>query len=327
MAGKKYVYNESTLSFEEYKTPWKERILALFGYLSAAVVTALLFFFLHNTYFPSQKELALKRELEQMKYLYANLNDQLDDMAADLQEIHERDAGIHRTMLEMDPIDDDVWQGGVGGSEKYANITRYPNSADVLVTTHEKVDRLMLQMKVQKNSLDEIYARATRRADYFASVPSIKPVNENLLERNLNAMSGFGIRLHPVHKIKKMHTGIDFTAPRGTPIQATGNGRVVKAEYDRFGYGNHVVIDHGFGYSSLYGHMESFTVRVGETVKKGQTIGKIGNTGTSTAPHLHYEVRRNGDPVDPIVYCMDDLSPMEYQQLVALAKLENQSFD
>lgn len=215
----------------------------------------------------------------------------------------------------------------VVGSDKYQNFAKFPNTGELLISTQEKVDKLMLQLKIQKNSLDTILSNANNRADMIASIPSIKPVRIDLLNKNLNAMSGFGIRLHPVHKVDRMHAGIDFTAPQGTPIQATGNGKVVKAEHERYGYGNHVIIDHGWGYSSLYGHMSSFNVKVGDIVQKGQTIGKVGDTGTSTAPHLHYEVRSKGNPVDPITYCMDDLTPQEYQQLVALAALENQSFD
>ena len=327
MAGKKYVYNEASLSFEEYKTPGKFRLLTLFGYLCATVVTSLLFFFLHNTYFPSQQELALKRELEQMKYHYDGITEQIDEMSAELANVQERDRGIHRFMLGMEPIDEAVWNGGVGGSDKYQNFAKFPNTGQLLISTQEKVDKLMLQLKIQKNSLDTILSNANNRADMIASIPSIKPVRIDLLNKNLNAMSGFGIRLHPVHKVDRMHAGIDFTAPQGTPIQATGNGKVVKAEHERYGYGNHVIIDHGWGYSSLYGHMSSFNVKVGDIVQKGQTIGKVGDTGTSTAPHLHYEVRSKGNPVDPITYCMDDLTPQEYQQLVALAALENQSFD
>jgi hypothetical protein len=327
MAGKKYVYNESTLSFEEYKTPGKFRLLTLVGYLCATIVTALLFFFLHNTYFPSQKELALMRELDQMKFQYNTINEQIDEMTGELANVQERDAGIHRFMLGMEPIDEDVWSGGVGGSDKYANLVKYPNTGALLSTTKMKVDKLMLQLKIQKASLDTILARANSREEMLASIPSIKPVRIDLLNKNLNAMSGFGIRLHPVHKVDRMHTGIDFTAPTGTPIQATGDGRVVKAEHERVGYGNHVIIDHGYGYSTLYGHMSSYSVKVGDRVKKGQTIGLVGDTGTSTAPHLHYEVRVKGNPVDPVIYCMDDLSPAEYQVLVQRAELENQSFD
>ena len=327
MAGKKYVYNESTLSFEEYKTPGKFRILTLVGYLCATIVTAFLFFYLYNTYFPSQRELALKRELDQMKFQFTTINDQLDLMSGELAIVQERDRGIHRFMLGMEPLDENVWAGGVGGSDKYSNLVSYPNTGEVLLETRTKVDKLMLQLKIQKHSLDTILEKANSREEMLAAIPSIKPVRIDLLNKNLNAMSGFGIRLHPVHKVDRMHTGVDFTAPNGTPIQATGNGVVIKAEHERVGYGNHVIIDHGFGYSSLYGHMSSYSVRVGDKIQKGQTIGYVGNTGTSTAPHLHYEVRVKGNPVDPIIYCMDDLSPKEYQSLVQRAEIENQSFD
>jgi len=327
MAGKKYVYNEATLSFEEYKTPGKFRLLNLFGYLSATVVTSFVFFLLHNTYFPSTRELALKRELNEMKYHYESLAEQVDQMSGELAVVQERDAGIHRVMLGMDPIDEAVWEGGIGGNDKYANLAKYPNSGELLVATQKKVDKLMLQLKIQKNSLDTILEKANSRADMIASIPSMKPIRIDLLNKNLNAMSGFGIRLHPVHKVDRMHTGIDFTAPRGTPIQATGNGRVIKAENERVGYGNHVIIDHGYGYTTLYGHMQSYNVKVGDIVTKGQTIGYIGNTGTSTGPHLHYAVRVKGNPVDPITYVLDDLTPDEYQLLVERAALENQSFD
>lgn len=327
MAGKKYVYNESTLTFEEYKTPGKFRLFNLFGYLCATVVTSFLFFLLHNAYFPSQNEMALKREIDQMKYHYESVTEQLDQMSSELAVVQERDAGIHRFMLGMEPIDEAVWSGGIGGNDKYANLIKYPNSGELLVETQKRLDKLMLQLKIQKNSLDTILKNANSRAEMFASIPSIKPVRIDLLKKNLNAMSGFGIRLHPVHKVDRLHTGIDFTAPKGTPIQATGNGKVIKAEHERVGYGNHVIIDHGYGYSSLYGHMSSFNVKVGDVIQKGQTIGFVGNTGTSTAPHLHYEVRLKGNPVDPVIFCMDDLSPDEYQLLVQRASLENQSFD
>ena len=327
MAGRKYVYNETTLSFEEYRTPGKFVVLHLFGYLCAAVVTATLFFFLHNKYFPSQKEMALMRELDQMKYQFETVNDQLDQMATDLNNVHERDGGIHRFMLGMEPIDESVWKGGVGGSDKYASLINYPNSGKLLVETRQKVDQMMLQLKIQKSSLDSILIKANAREEMIASIPSIKPVRIDLLKKNLSALSGFGIRLHPVHKVDRMHTGVDFTAPIGSSIQATGNGKVITAEYGRVGYGNHVIIDHGYGYTTLYGHMSTIQVKVGDVIHKGQTIGTVGNTGMSTGPHLHYEVRIKGNPVDPIIYCMDDLTPEEYQSLVERASIENQSFD
>jgi murein DD-endopeptidase MepM/ murein hydrolase activator NlpD len=168
---------------------------------------------------------------------------------------------------------------------------------------------------------------AKSREDMIASIPSIKPVRIDKLSKDMNLMSGYGIRLHPVHKVNKMHEGLDFTAPPGTPIQSTGNGRVIKVENKSSGYGRHVIIDHGFGYQTLYAHMKEIKIRQGTIVKKGQLIGTVGNTGTSTAPHCHYEVRYNKRPVNPIHYCMDDLSPQEYQELVEKASITNQSFD
>ena len=248
-------------------------------------------------------------------------------MHNNLENIHDRDINLHRFILGMDPIDEDVWSGGVGGTDRYKNLATYPNSAELLISTQMKVDKLSTKLNIQLESLSDLEKEAAKREDMMLSIPSIKPVRGDLLKSNISSLSGFGIRLHPVHKINKLHTGIDFTSPTGSHIQATGNGKVVSVKKSRFGYGNNVVIDHGYGYKSLYGHMSIIEVRVGDEVTKGQKIGEVGNTGTSTAPHLHYEVRHNDKPVDPIIYVMDDLSPEEYQELSERAAIENQSFD
>ena len=160
----------------------------------------------------------------------------------------------------------------------------------------------------------------------LASIPSIKPVRSDKLNRGVKLLSGFGYRLHPIHKIRKMHQGIDFSAPRGTAIQATGDGVVEAVKYKKSGYGIHVIIDHGYGYKTLYGHMSKVDVQTGQKIKKGQKIGSVGSTGTSTAPHCHYEVHYKGKAVNPIDYVLDGLTPKEYQELVRLAELDNQSF-
>jgi murein DD-endopeptidase MepM/ murein hydrolase activator NlpD len=170
-------------------------------------------------------------------------------------------------------------------------------------------------------------ALAKQREKKLLSIPSIKPVREDKLKRNMHSLSGFGYRIHPVHGVKKFHKGIDFTAPRGTAIQATGNGKVIRVQKRRYGYGNNIIIDHGFGYTTLYAHLSEIDIQVGDEVVKGQKIGTIGSTGTSTAPHLHYEVRINDRVVNPIDYCMDGLTLEEYQELVRKASIENQSFD
>jgi murein DD-endopeptidase MepM/ murein hydrolase activator NlpD len=191
----------------------------------------------------------------------------------------------------------------------------------------QKVDKLKRQMVVQSKSLDEIGKMAKDKEKMLASIPSIKPVRADKLNARVDLLSGFGYRLHPIHKIVKMHAGIDFSAPRGTPIQATGDGVVEEVDSKRGGYGLHIVINHGYGYKTLYGHMSKADVRPGQKIKKGQTIGRVGSSGSSTAPHCHYEVHYKGEPVNPINYVMDGLTPKEYQELVRLAELDNQSFD
>jgi len=196
-----------------------------------------------------------------------------------------------------------------------------------LKETKTYVSRLERQIYLQSKSLDTLEKLTKSREEMILSTPSIKPVRIDKLNRDVAQLSGYGIRLHPIHKINKMHEGIDFAAPSGTAIQATGNGKIVKIENKKSGYGLSVVIDHGFNYQTLYGHMKEVKVRLGEKVKKGQLIGLIGSTGTSTAPHCHYEVRFHGKAVNPIHFCMDDLSPLEYQEMANLASAANQSFD
>jgi len=189
-----------------------------------------------------------------------------------------------------------------------------------------KIDILSRQLALQSKSLDTIQDLARNQEKMLASMPSIKPVREDKLQKSIGTLSGFGYRIHPVFKFKKFHSGLDFPARVGTPIQATGDGVVVETGWHQ-GYGNCVKISHGFGYETLYAHMNKITVRKGEKVKKGNRIGEVGDTGLSTAPHLHYEVHYKGNPVNPINFCMDKLTPQEYQQLVAAANVANQSLD
>jgi len=230
-------------------------------------------------------------------------------------------------MFGMDPIDQGVWEGGTGGSDKFANLTKYKNTAPTLMDAEMQIKRLESQLVIQSKSLEEIEDLASKREEQLSSIPAIKPIREDKLKRNIKSLSGFGRRMHPVFKRMKMHTGIDFTCPTGTPIQATGNGIIEKVTRKSSGYGHHVIINHGFGYKTLYGHMNKIDVRKGQKVTRGQKIGEVGSTGTSTAPHLHYEVVSQGHKVNPIHYCMDGLSPEEYQQLANMASKTNQSFD
>ncbi len=322
-----YKYNESTLSYEKVKFTWKERLLESGKFIGLVLFTSFLLMVFTRNFFPSAQEMSLIREIEQMEAKYASLNHDLDLMEKVVENIHDRDGAAHRMIFGMDPIDDDVWRGGTGGHDRNSDIVNYQKSGLLLSNTQRKIDKLKFQLTLQSKSLDTIYNLAKNREEMFASIPSIKPVSEDKLSRKVKYLSGYGMRLHPIHKVRKMHAGIDFTAKRGTPIQATGNGKVIRVENRKSGYGKNVTIDHGYGYKTLYAHMYTIDVKKGDKVTKGQKIGTVGSTGTSTAPHCHYEVHYMGKKVNPIHYCMDGLTPTEYKELVDASAAQNQSFD
>lgn len=327
MGKEKFVYNKQTLRYEKVEEPLHRKVLKVFGFLSAVLVFALIIVSLAFSFIDSPKEKVLKRELDQALAKYDQLNDEMDRMATVLESLQERDANVHRRMFGMDPIDRSIWQSGVGGRNKYKDLEIYEHSGATMTETSKRIDRLKRQLALQSFSLDTIVNQIQNREKMYASIPSIKPVREDKLKRDITLLSGFGMRIHPIHRVRKMHAGIDFTAPSGTPIYATGDGKVVRVRHDNRGYGLHVVIDHGYGYQTLYAHMSKVLVKQGMKINKGEEIGKVGSTGTSTAPHLHYEVHLKGRPVNPIDYCMDGLSPQEYMQLVDLASERNISFD
>lgn len=327
MRKEKFVYNTQTLRYEKVVEPLKVKAFKVFSFFSAVAVTAIIIISIADNYFSSPKEQALVREIEQMKDQMELMGSDYDNISKVLDNIQDRDANVHRMIFGMDPIDQDIWNGGIGGSDRYSNLTKYKTTGETLISTKQKIEKLKRQLVIQSKSLDEVEQLANQREEMLASIPAIKPVRSDKLRRNIRSLSGFGMRMHPIWKRRKMHTGIDFTAPQGIPIHATGNGKIHDIKYLKSGYGTHVVIDHGFGYKTLYAHMGSVAVKEGQKVIRGQVIGTIGNTGTSTAPHLHYEVMNQGVKVNPIHYCMDGLSDLEYQQLVNMTAVPNQSFD
>ena len=327
MSKEKYVYNQQTLQYEQEHTSAKQRIVKFSGYVAAVGFTSLFLFSLAYLYLPTPKEKSLKRDIAQMEYYYQSLADQYDGLTTEIDKIQEKDADVHRVIFGMEPIDESVWNGGIGGREEIIRLGNNPNANELLSVTLEKVEKLKQKISIQNASLEELTDVAHMHADRLASIPSIKPIRGDKLKRKVKLLSGYGIRFHPVHKVKKLHEGIDFTAPRGTPIQATGNGVVTRVENRKTGYGKNVMIDHGYGFVTLYAHLNKTIVKVGQRVLKGEALGEVGSTGTSTAPHCHYEVRINGLAVNPIDYVLDGLSPSEYQHMVAKAQEENQSFD
>ena len=327
MSKEKYVYNPSTLRYEKVETTAKDKLLRGLGFGAAVVFSSLVLFVLSYLYLPTPREKSLERDISQMEYYYEDLVHQYDALTKEIDKIQSKDAEVHRVVSGLDPIDESVWNGGIGGRESIIRLRNNLNADSLLTQTLSKLDKLKRKIGIQNTSLDSLMQVALRHEDRLASIPSIKPIREDKLKRNVHMMSGYGMRIHPVHKVRKMHHGIDFTAPKGTEIQATGNGVISKVEKRRTGYGHSVLINHGYGFTTLYGHLSDINVKEGQVVKKGETIGLVGSTGTSTAPHCHYEVRINGVAVNPIDYCLDGLSPQEYQDLVLRAQEENQSFD
>ncbi len=323
----KYFYNEKTLQYEKLEKPLKTKLFRLFGLFSAVVVTSIIFSSVIFRFFPTPAQKAMETELHRMEFKYGQMTEKLDLMDKALSNIHDRDESIHRVVFGVDPMDENVWNGGIGGADHYKDETNYFNSSQVIKENGAKMRKLARQITLESKMLDTIQKLALDREEMLASIPSIKPVREDKIKRKIRNLSGFGRRRHPIHKVMRMHAGIDFPAKTGTPIQATGTGTIKKVINSRRGYGKHVVIDHGHGYQTLYGHMSVIAVKVGQKVIKGQIIGKVGNTGTSTGEHLHYEVRYNNRPINPIDFILDGLTPKEYQDLVNASTATNQSFD
>ncbi len=240
-----------------------------------------------------------------------------------LAELQEKDDDIYRVIFEAEPIPSSVRNAGFGGVNRYRELEQLTN-ADIVIGTTKRLDELTKQLVVQSRSFDEVITLAKNKEEMLASIPAIQPVSNEKLTR---VASGFNFRIHPIYKVRHFHTGIDFTAPRGTEIYATGDGKVHDVIMKARGYGYHVIVDHGFGYNTLYAHMSKFKVRKGEVVKRGDVIGYVGSTGTSTAPHLHYEVIKNGEKINPMNFFFNDLTPEEYEKVIELSSQSNQSFD
>ena len=321
----KYIYNKQTLQFEKIEINWKDRLIKIFGLFSAFVVTSMLCYPLFQQLFPSAEVQSKNKEIEQLGFRYNALQKHVETMDKAVESLHQRSNGVYRRMFNMDPIDESVWASGVGGHDKYANLAKF-SSSQTIMETQDRIELLSRQIALQSKSLDTIANMVKEKENMLKAIPNLKPVREDKLHESMGVLSGFGVRIHPIYKVRKFHKGIDFSADSGTAIQATGDGEVVQAGRDG-GYGNCVIIRHGYGYETLYGHMSKIDVHVGQKVKRGQRIGLIGSTGAATGPHCHYEVHLNGDIVNPLPYCLDGLTPSEYALLVKAATAENNSFD
>jgi murein DD-endopeptidase MepM/ murein hydrolase activator NlpD len=319
----KYHFNTHTLKYDKVVVSLKKRLLRVLGFLATAVVFASVIVLIAYNFFDSPKEKQLRRQLEETTFQLDLLQQRAGQIDMVLKDIQDRDNTIYRVIFEADAIPQSVREAGYGGVDKYNNLKDYYN-ASLLTQVTMQMDKLSKQLYIQSKSFDEVFELAKNKSQMLSSIPAIQPLSNKDLN---HVASGFGWRIHPIYKTEMMHTGMDFTASIGTPIHATGNGTVVKVEMNGRGFGNNIIIEHGYGYQTLYGHMSRIAARQGQKINRGDIIGYVGNTGSSTGPHLHYEVHKNGNPVNPINFFYNDLSPEEYDRMVEISSKASQSFD
>ena len=323
MSKVKYYYDSETLSYRKIERKKRKTLKYFLGFILASALFGFLFVFIASQFIESPKERELARELQNMQLQYGLLNKKMDEAQNVLANIEERDNAIYRLYFEANPIPEEQRKAGFGGINRYKALEGFDNSEMVIDVT-KNMDILSKQLYVQSKSLDEIVKLAENKEKLLAAMPAIQPVKKEDLTR---MASGYGWRSDPFTKARKKHFGMDFTAPSGTPIYASGDGVIVRADQRSSGYGKHVRIDHGFGYISLYAHMSKYNVRKRQKVKRGDLIGFVGNTGRSQAPHLHYEISKNGTKINPINFYYGNLSPEEFEAMQKAAEIEGQSLD
>ncbi|WP_333696395.1 M23 family metallopeptidase [Flavobacterium sp.] len=321
----KYYYDTESLAYKKI-TPKKGR---KFGYTLLFLVSSALFGFLcfvillNTPYFETPKDRLQAREIDNLKLRYSILNKKMDQLDEVLASLEERDNNLYRVYFNSSPIPTEQRKAGFGGVNRYKELEGYDNS-ELVINTTKRVDIISKQLAIQSKSLDEILTLAKGKEKLLAAIPAIQPVKNEDLTR---MASGFGYRNDPFTKIRKMHYGMDFTAKTGTPVYATGDGVVEKADNSLSGYGNLIVIRHGYGYTTYYAHLSKYKVKPGQKVKRGDIIGLVGSTGRSEAPHLHYEVHKDGEPINPINFYYGSISAEEYIAISKIANQENQALD
>lgn len=319
----KYYYNPHSMRFEKLETPLRVRLLQLFGFIAASIVTGIIIVLIAFRYIDSPKEKLLRQENEDLKENYAVLFERAKQLELQMDELENRDNSVYRSIFEADPIPDSARIKEIE-KKKEVKLVQSMGETELVKSMTAQLNELSMRVAYQTKSYAEIEDMVRNKEKLLAAIPAIQPVSN----RDLNRIaSGFGYRVDPVYKDTRMHKGLDFTAPIGTPIYATADGVVRESGFNTGGYGINVVIYHGYGYETLYAHMVRTKAKVGQRVKRGEVIGYVGNSGKSTGPHCHYEVHRNGIPVDPVYYFYNDLTPAQFDRLVKLAKSSNQSMD
>lgn len=319
----KYFFNTHTLRFEKVEVPLRVRLLQTFGFIAASIVTGVIIVIVMFQYIDSPKEKLLRQQNQAYKESYSVLQERVKQLELQMNELENRDNDVYRSIFEADPIPDSA-RVKVMEAKKEVQLIQNLSNSDLLETMVGQLNNLSLRMAYQTKSFSEITDMVKNKEKLLKAIPAIQPVNN----KNLNRVaSGFGYRVDPLYKDYRLHAGLDFAAPSGTPIYATADGVVQAAGFNTDGYGNKVVINHGYGYQTLYGHMVRVKARVGQSVKRGEVIGYIGSTGKSTGPHCHYEVIKRGQKVDPVYYFYNDLTPAQFDRILKAAATNKQSLD
>ena len=310
MIKKKYIYNPKTLNYEPLKPSFKTYLKQGFFITAISLSLAFILSFSYFSFFDTPAEVQLKNQNANLNNQLSGLYLQIDSIHTSLSSVQEKDDELYRVLLGEPPLDDEIRLAGIGGSANSLTNKNYFQISQV------NIDKAKARLAVQNSSLDELTYKALELADEMNSQPKIFPIRENDLIR---FASHYGYRNHPIFKIRKFHKGVDLTASTGTPVYATAPGIVIIAANAHDGYGNKIVIDHGNGYKTVYAHLNKINVKYGAQVNLASKIGEVGNTGRSISPHLHYEVRKNNHPVNPLKYFYRDFSDSEFDELIELA--------
>jgi murein DD-endopeptidase MepM/ murein hydrolase activator NlpD len=319
----KYFYNTNSLRYEKLETPLRVTLLRVLGFLSAATVTAVIIVSIAYRYFPSANEKRLNQQNENLKDDYTVLEDRTKKLQKRMIDLEERDNEVYRAIFEANPIPDSARLIEIE-QQKEIKLVMKLDRFELENSIAKTLTNLDKRMAFQDRSYNQINGFIKNKEQLLACTPAIQPVSNSDLKR---IASGFGYRIDPIYKTPKFHAGLDFTAPQGTPIYATANGVAKVAGNTGNGYGNHVVLEHGYGYETLYGHMVRTKIHTGDKVHRGDVIGYVGSTGKSTGPHCHYEVHKNGIKIDPVYFFYNDLTPEQFNHIIKLAAASNQSFD
>jgi murein DD-endopeptidase MepM/ murein hydrolase activator NlpD len=326
MTKKKYKFNPDTLNYERIGSSIKEQITKIVAFFSSSLVLSLVWMGIVIYFYETPRTKALQRENQELLSQYELLLKDLDRVENVLTDLQQRDDNIYRVIFETDPIPSSIRKAGFGGTNKYSHLENLSNSA-LVIEAARKLDVLSKEAYIQSKSFDEVMKLALKKEDMLSSIPAIQPITNKDLKRTA---SGWGYRIHPIYKVRKMHWGMDFTAPVGTPVYATGNGKVTELAGSVSGYndlGHYVKINHDWGYETVYAHLSKYNVKQGQEVKRGDVIGYVGNSGASTAPHLHYEVHKEGQRVNPALYYFKDLSAEEFDRMIAISSNIGQTLD